>query len=146
MRNVLHNRIIVTYMIVASVIILLVSPVLADYEISWHTIDGGGGTSTGGTYEVTGTIGQHDADTGQMSGGDYTLSGGFWPGGLFQQCFVDFEHFVQFAMYWLDTPCNIGNNFCQGSDLDFSTAVEINDVGELGYYWLDNCPLDWPWQ
>ncbi len=114
------------------------------YDLSWSTIDGGGGTSSGGQYVVTGTIAQPDA--GQMSGGDYELAGGFWPGTLFQQCFVDFEHFAMFAMYWLDAPCNAGNNFCQGADLDLSTAVEINDVGELGYYWLDDCPLDWPWK
>lgn len=46
------------------------------YSIDWHTIDGGGGTSTGGVYSVTGTIGQPDAGT--MSGGNYTLQGGFW--------------------------------------------------------------------
>lgn len=46
------------------------------YSIDWFTIDGGGGTSTGGVYSVSGTIGQPDA--GQMSGGNYTLTGGFW--------------------------------------------------------------------
>jgi hypothetical protein len=46
------------------------------YSIDWFTIDGGGGTSTGGSYSVTGTIGQPDA--GQMSGGPYALTGGFW--------------------------------------------------------------------
>jgi hypothetical protein len=46
------------------------------YSIDWSTIDGGGGTSTGGVYTVSGTIGQPDA--GAMSGGTYTLSGGFW--------------------------------------------------------------------
>ena len=50
--------------------------VAQDYAINWHTIDGGGGTSTGGVYSVTGTIGQPDAGT--MSGGSYTLTGGFW--------------------------------------------------------------------
>jgi uncharacterized membrane protein len=47
-----------------------------DYELSWWTIDGGGGTSSGGDYSVSGTIGQPDA--GSMSGGDYSLGGGFW--------------------------------------------------------------------
>ena len=46
------------------------------YSLDWSTIDGGGGASTGGVYSVTGTIGQPDA--GQMSGGTYTLQGGFW--------------------------------------------------------------------
>jgi hypothetical protein len=46
------------------------------YSIAWHTIDGGGGTSTGGVYAVSGTIGQPDA--GRMSGGNYSVDGGFW--------------------------------------------------------------------
>lgn len=46
------------------------------FAIDWFTIDGGGGTSTGGVYSVIGTIGQPDA--GVMSGGNYTLVGGFW--------------------------------------------------------------------
>ena len=32
------------------------------YEISWCTIDGGGGTSNSGQYKLTGTIGQPDTD------------------------------------------------------------------------------------
>jgi len=46
------------------------------FRIDWSTIDGGGGTSTGGGYSLSGTIGQPDA--GAMSGGGFTLSGGFW--------------------------------------------------------------------
>ena len=46
------------------------------YDLSWFTIDGGGGTSTGGNYSLTGTIGQPDAGT--LSGGSYTIAGGFW--------------------------------------------------------------------
>jgi hypothetical protein len=48
----------------------------AQFAIGWFTIDGGGGTSSGGPYTVSGTIGQPDA--GRMSGGDFTLEGGFW--------------------------------------------------------------------
>jgi hypothetical protein len=46
------------------------------YSVDWFTIDAGGGTSTGSVYSVTGTIGQPDA--GAMTGGGYTLQGGFW--------------------------------------------------------------------
>jgi len=48
-----------------------------NYTIDWFTIDGGGGTSTGGVNSVSGTIGQPDAGP-TMSGGDYSLTGGFW--------------------------------------------------------------------
>ena len=47
------------------------------YSIDWHTIDGGGGTSTGGVYQISGTIGQPDAGP-TMSGGNFSVSGGFW--------------------------------------------------------------------
>jgi hypothetical protein len=56
----------------------LAAPVLADYDLSWWTVDGGGAMwSTGGDYELSGTIGQADAGV-VMSGGDYQVIGGFW--------------------------------------------------------------------
>jgi hypothetical protein len=61
------------YLLFAGAILLGVSSVTAqNYEISWFTIDGGGGTSTGGVYTVSGTIGQPDAGT--MAGGPYELA------------------------------------------------------------------------
>jgi hypothetical protein len=48
-----------------------------NYTIDWYKIAGGGGTSTGGTYQVNGTIGQPDAAV-AMTGGSYSLTGGFW--------------------------------------------------------------------
>jgi hypothetical protein len=47
-----------------------------NYALDWFTIDGGGGSSTGGVFTVSGTIGQPDA--GQMRGGNYSINGGFW--------------------------------------------------------------------
>src|SRR3977135_3203739 len=60
------------------VVLSLAAPALRaqNYSIDWFTIDGGGGTSTGGVYSVSGTIGQPDAGT--MSGGNYTIERGFW--------------------------------------------------------------------
>src|SRR5438477_7358738 len=57
----------------------LVLPVVANaqYAIDWLTLDGGGGASSGGSFTLTGTIGQ--PDTGTLSGGNYSLQGGFWP-------------------------------------------------------------------
>jgi hypothetical protein len=46
------------------------------YTIDWFKIAGGGGTSTNAQYAISGTIGQPDA--GAMSGGNYSLTGGFW--------------------------------------------------------------------
>ncbi len=55
-------------------------------DLSWNTIDSGGGTSVGGAFEVSGTIGQPDA--GAMSGGEFDLAGGFWPG-VIDLCYPD---------------------------------------------------------
>jgi len=51
---------------------------LGVYGLDWWTVDGGGGTSTGGSYALSGTIGQPNA--GVLAGGGYTLAGGFWGG------------------------------------------------------------------
>jgi hypothetical protein len=47
------------------------------YSNNWYKVSGGGGTSTNGQYAISGTIGQHDAG-GPMTGGIYSVSGGFW--------------------------------------------------------------------
>jgi hypothetical protein len=49
---------------------------IAGFSLSWWTVDSGGGTSEGGSYSLSGTIGQPDAGT--FSGGNYHLEGGFW--------------------------------------------------------------------
>ncbi|MCZ6612094.1 MAG: hypothetical protein O6941_05625 [Planctomycetota bacterium] len=54
----------------------VLAPLGPSFDLSWHTIDGGGGTSTGGGFDLSGTIGQPDA--GLMTGGDFELRGGFW--------------------------------------------------------------------
>jgi len=54
-------------------------PVVAQnggYDLSWWTVDGGGGSSSEGDYTLDGTAGQPDA--GELTGGEYTLGGGFW--------------------------------------------------------------------
>jgi hypothetical protein len=46
------------------------------FSIDWFSIDGGGGTSSGGPYQVSGAIGQPDPGT--LKGGNYSLAGGFF--------------------------------------------------------------------
>lgn len=48
------------------------------YDFIGWTVDGGGGTATGGGYTLVGTIGQPDA--GNVSSSRYVLEGGFWHG------------------------------------------------------------------
>jgi len=74
-------------LLLAALLSLLASVALAQtgggYALTWSTIDGGGYTwSEGGGYALGGTVGQPDA--GVISGGDYTLVGGFWCGAAAQ--------------------------------------------------------------
>ena len=63
------------------VAILEAEPTTGDFEIDWWTVDAGGMmSSTGVDFELSGTIGQPDANTVVLSGGDFELTGGFWFG------------------------------------------------------------------
>ena len=68
--------------VLAALWLIWVAPVFAQsggvYEV-WGNV-GPGGTVSGGAYAIAGSIGQPDA--GQISGGTYTLGGGFWGGGV----------------------------------------------------------------
>lgn len=66
-----------TTLLSAAVACLSGSALADTYDMTWNTVDGGGAVnSAGGQYVVSGTIGQPDA--GHMSGGVYSLTGGFW--------------------------------------------------------------------
>lgn len=45
-------------------------------QLRWHTVDGGGGSSAGGPFQLQGTAGQ--ADAGTLSGGGFMVYGGYW--------------------------------------------------------------------
>ena len=69
-----------TVLVLALLVIgVALATVNAGYDLSWWTADGGGGTSSGGNYSLSGTIGQPDAGP-VLSGPGYRLSGGFWFG------------------------------------------------------------------
>ena len=63
-----------------------------DFSLDWWTIDGGGEMwTTGGDFELSGTIGQPDAGA-IMTGGDFELIGGFWAGAAEDEfCFGDLD-------------------------------------------------------
>jgi len=65
-------------MLIVGLLMLHLTATAQPYSISWFTIDGGGGTSSGGIYSLSGTIGQPDANNTPMTGGTYSLTGGFW--------------------------------------------------------------------
>ena len=104
------------------------------YVLEWSTIDGGGGTSSGGQFVLTGTIGQPDAD--YSAGDSYELLGGFWPGGPL--CFVSFDDFARFAGHWLESGSGLP------ADLDSDNDVDFYDLQRFADVWLCYCPYGWP--
>ncbi len=119
-----------------TVCLVITVPAFSDYEISWYTIDGGGGQSSGGTYTLIGTIGQPDAA--YSAGGDYEVLGGFWPGGPL--CFIDFEDFAKFAQYWLETGADLPADLYK----DPNNIVDSFDLSVFVNEWLYYCPYNWP--
>ena len=67
---------------IALLLVLASAAMAQSFDLSWYTIDGGGGTSAGGNFTLSGTIGQPDAGSpsSPLSGGNFALVGGFWPG------------------------------------------------------------------
>lgn len=103
---------------------LVPAAALAQPSISWYTIDGGGGTSSGGVYSVSGTIGQPDAG-GPMTGGSFSLYGGFWvvgPGGQ-PPCYANCDGSTQTPILNVeDFTCFI-NAFAQALGLPYGQQV-----------------------
>jgi len=116
------------------IVLVTISIVGADYSISWYTIDGGGGQSSGGPYILTGTIGQPDA--GYLGGGNYELLGGFWVGGPL--CIVEFEDFARFAIYWMQSGAGLPADLYEDGLIDYDDLLEFADL------WLCICPYNWP--
>jgi len=127
------------YGTLASLMLALVAGQLllaGGFDPSWFTIDGGGDMfTTGGSFEVSGTIGQPDAG-GPVTGGGFELVGGFWagvaralPGDFDGDGDVDLTDFVQFQLCFAGSnnppapTCPAGVN----ADLDADGDVDLGD-------------------
>ena len=103
------------------------------YQIDWHTVDGGGEMwSTGGTYELGGTIGQPDAGamSGTGPGGTYTLTGGFWatpPCWCLADVNNDGQRNGDDVQNFVDCLIAVGSN-CACADLVTVGVLDMNDV------------------
>lgn len=102
------------------------------YNLSWNTIDGGGGRSTSGPYVLTGTIAQPDA--GYSAGGGYELFGGFWAVGCFPYWHPDYNDWIDVAR----PRCWCYPRQCHG-DAD-GLSVGKNS------YWVYTADLDILWE
>ncbi len=101
------------------------------FEISRTTIDGGGAMrSTGGDFELSGTIGQPDAGT--LTGGGFELNGGFWmpipPGDCEDDGDVDLTDYAQFRACLSGPAGGAPNTTCRCFDVDRSGRVDLVDV------------------
>ena len=116
------------------IMVMVAAPTaLAQYDVSWSSIDGGGGmSSTGGGYVLAGTIGQPDAmpGTGAMSGGAFQITGGFWTVTQVCVCYGDLNgdgqkngrDVQQFV------GCIISGGNCSCADVDLVNGITLDDV------------------
>ncbi len=103
--------------------------VAQDFDLSWFTIDGGGEMfSTGGDFELRGTIGQPDA--GVLSGAEFELSGGFWfpipPGDCEDDGDVDLFDYDQFESCLTGPDGSVATE-CRCFDVNRNGTVDLLD-------------------
>ncbi len=109
------------------------------YDLSWSTIDGGGGTfSTGGSYSLGGTAGQPDAG-GPLTGGSFSLVGGSWPG-VAETCRPDCNNdgtltVADFACF--QTKFVMGEPY---ADCNQSGTLTVADFGCFQTKFVQGCP------
>ncbi len=104
----------------------------AQLSMAWHTMDGGGGTSSGATLSISGTIGQPDGSGPTLVGTATNVDGGFWPGfTIAPPCPADFndDGAVDFFDYDAFVVCFEGGACPPGKSADFDndTAIDFFD-------------------
>ena len=105
----------------------------AELEIVRSTVDGGGVMrSSGGSYEVSGTIGQPDGGT--MAGGPFDLTGGFWfpieAGDCDEDGLVSLRDAGGFVVC-MAGPARPTKASCRCFDVDGSGAVDLADFAAV---------------
>ncbi|MCG8406246.1 MAG: hypothetical protein MI923_13700 [Phycisphaerales bacterium] len=126
-----HHR---RYMLVFSALLaglLLATTALAQFEIARFTIDSGGGTSSGGGFDLSGTIGQ--ADAGTMSDGTLILNGGFWtPAECTCLSDVNSDGLIDGLDIQGFVDCLVGvGALCECADRFTDGVLDINDVPDF---------------
>ena len=121
---------------VVSILTIVVAGVVLgdDLEMTRSTVDGGGAMhSTGGDFELSGTIGQPDA--GVMTGDDFTLTGGFWFETPFGDCNstgnVNLFDYSDLEACLSGPDGGLPADKCNCFDIDHDNDVDLSDVGEF---------------
>ena len=113
---------------------------MAQFDLPWYTVDAGGAINTsGGVFELSGTIGQSDASSFNqpLAGGIFELVGGFWPvaagctcpGDLNGDCVVDISDLT--ALLAAFGCCSPNPCYHAAADIDGSGCVDISDLSIL---------------
>lgn len=119
----------------ATLVVALVSGAGAsEFQITRSTIDGGGVMrSTGGDFELSGTIGQHDAAA--MRAGEFELTGGFWFGLAPTDCnedgLVSLPDHESFTSCLLGPHGGIDASPCPCFDVDGDGDITLSDYARL---------------
>ena len=58
------------------------------------------------------------------------------PNPLTVDCSTDLADFAALAEHWLETGCDIPNDWCGWADLDHQDDMNIDDLAEFAWYWL----------
>ncbi len=110
-----------------------------DLSIRWSTIDGGGQLSSGGSYVIAATIGQHDASSLESIAG-YGWAPGFWPTSVQVVCVADCDDSGTLNLD--DIDCFIAGFL--GSDLgvadcDSNGVLNLDDIDCFVTAFLAGC-------
>ena len=104
------------------------------YSVSRQSVDGGGAMyASGGSYELSGTIGQ--PDTGVIFGGEYQLAGGFWfrvlPGDVGEDGVIGLFDYDEFHRCLNGPDGGTLPEPCWVLDVDESGTVDLTDFATI---------------
>jgi hypothetical protein len=116
------------------ILVLCVGVAAADeFEIARSTIDGGVVMrSTGGAFELSGTIGQPDAGKITSGDGEFELTGGFWfeepPDDCNSDGWIDLVDYDDFGECLSGPDGGLPFPPCNCFDLDSDNDVDLSDI------------------
>jgi hypothetical protein len=116
------------------------APALAQFEISWYTMDAGGGVASGGGFTLNGTIAQ-SADVGEANfGGPMHLAGGYWsPGVITPACPIDFNRDGVVSVQDIFDFLTAWNNGDAVSDFNQENGITVQDIYDFLFAWTLGC-------